>query len=178
MCGQTLCGSEMRLRGGCDLPDVERMKEAMGEAEDLVLKVEPEERDINGTLTLRERLRQAVRDNNVTSAEALIDQGARVNAVARGTHATVLISAAFQNDVEMVDMLLLRGALPNVFDEAGMAPLHYAAAWGYDTIVEQLMAAGADPTAGNLEGVCPGDLARTRGHTQTSATLQKWIDAR
>ncbi|KAJ1471785.1 hypothetical protein T484DRAFT_1842795 [Baffinella frigidus] len=87
MCGQTLCGSEMRLRGGCDLPDVERMKEAMGEAEDLVLKVEPEERDINGTLTLRERLRQAVRDNNVTSAEALIDQGAWVNAVARGTHA-------------------------------------------------------------------------------------------
>ena len=68
-----------------------------------------------------------------------IARGARVNAVERGTHATPLITAAFQNDREMIDVLLAAGANPNLGDDMHMVPLHYAAAWGYDEIVDKLM---------------------------------------
>ena len=52
-----------------------------------------------------------------------ISAGANVNAVERGTHATVLITASFQNDVEMVKALLRCGARTDVSDEMIMVPL-------------------------------------------------------
>lgn len=39
----------------------------------------------------------------------------------------------------MIDVLLAAGANPNLGDDMHMVPLHYAAAWGYDEIVDKLM---------------------------------------
>uniref|UniRef100_A0A7S1GYN0 Uncharacterized protein n=1 Tax=Hemiselmis andersenii TaxID=464988 RepID=A0A7S1GYN0_HEMAN len=128
-------------------------------------------------VTLNGRFRKAVRDCNLTLAETFISEGAEVNLAERGTHSTVLITACFQNDLEMIDMLLSKGALPNLCDEMLMAPLHYAAAWGYDLVVERLMATGADPTLLNMEGLTPRDLAEKRGHLYCAELLDKWLEA-
>jgi hypothetical protein len=55
---------------------------------------------------------------------------------------------------------------------------HYAAAWGYEVVVEQLMAGGADPTADNMEALTAAQLARNRGHNESAAVIDKWVDAR
>ena len=47
-------------------------------------------------LHIDEQLRRAVRNSTAHEAEVLIERGARVNHVSEGTHATVLITAAFQ----------------------------------------------------------------------------------
>jgi len=133
---------------------------------------------INITRALDEELRAAVLDWNASCAEILIAKGARVNAVERGTHATVLITAAFQNDNKMVDALLKAGANPNLGDEMLMIPLHYAAAWGYDEIVDKLMCAGSNPNMPDMNDCTPLQLARARGHNRTVDLLQHWLDAR
>lgn len=46
---------------------------------------------------------------------------------------------------DMVSLLLLYGARPNVFDRSGCPPIYYAALKGLTVIALDLMAAGADP---------------------------------
>jgi len=45
-------------------------------------------------------------------------------------------------------------------------------------VVEQLMAGGADPTADNMEALTAAQLARNRGHNESAAVIDKWVDAR
>ena len=44
--------------------------------------------------------------------------------------------------------------------------------------MEQLMAGGADPTVENMEALTAAQLARKRGHTESAAVIDKWVDAR
>lgn len=100
--------------------------------------------------SLNAQLRDAARDGNITDVQQLIERGARVNAVERGSHACALATAAFQNDRDLVRYLLSVGADPNIQDEHQMTPLHYAAGWGYAEVVDILMCAGANPEIGNM----------------------------
>lgn len=55
--------------------------------------------------------------------------------------------AAQDGDVAEVKRLLKDGYQPNVFDELGKTPLHYAAARGQLEVMEVLIASGADVNA-------------------------------
>jgi ankyrin repeat protein len=55
--------------------------------------------------------------------------------------------AAQDGDAAEVRRLLSVGHQPNVFDEVGKTPLHYAAERGYLQVIEALIASGADVNA-------------------------------
>jgi ankyrin repeat protein len=55
--------------------------------------------------------------------------------------------AVADGDVEKVTRLLNEGHQPNVFDELGKTPLHYAAEHGRLNIMRLLLASGADVNA-------------------------------
>jgi ankyrin repeat protein len=58
---------------------------------------------------------------------------------------TLLMSAVGRQRVDVVELLLSRGANPNVCDERiGVTPIMIAATWGDPNIIEQLIRAGAD----------------------------------
>jgi hypothetical protein len=156
-------------------------------------------RRCNSSKSLNSRLRSAAQDGNLTAVQDLVAQGARVNALERTTHACALITASFQNDRDLANLLLRLGAKTDVQDEMMMTPLHYAAGWGYEEMTEILLGAGADPYIGNMvctllyafmvllffsnfyvlkENLTAKELANNRGHVSCAELLQRWMDSR
>lgn len=74
--------------------------------------------------------------------------------------------AAIANRVSIVQSFLAHGAQLNTVDRFGMTPLLYAASinHGDTTVMEKLIAAGADTTAKNKEGLTAFDLAKKYHH--------------
>lgn len=58
--------------------------------------------------------------------------------------------------------LLARGANPNVQDNGGYTPLHYAAMHDHSALVRRLIQNKADPTLRTLHGLLASDVATTR----------------
>lgn len=121
--------------------------------------------------SLNAQLRDAAKDGNLTAVKALVAQGARVNAVERGSHACALTTAAFQNDRDLVRLLLNLGADCNIQDEHRMTALHYAAGWGYDEMTEILLGAGADPWIGNMVSILAFNDHHSRAHPKVDRKI-------
>jgi ankyrin repeat protein len=79
---------------------------------------------------------------------------------------SVLSWATIGNNAGMVKSLLARGAQVNHVDNFGMSPLLYAASvdFGDTSVLEKLIAAGADLSAKNKEGLTALDLAKNYRH--------------
>jgi uncharacterized protein len=67
--------------------------------------------------------------------------------------------------LDLLDLLLGRGASPDPPEAFGLTPLHSAAAHGNPDMVNRLLAAGADPRLKTNEGKTPADVAAQYGHT-------------
>ena len=105
--------------------------------------------------------------------EFLLTNGAEVNTAARNAQkVTSLHGAVARRDVEIVKMLLERGADPNATQERGFAPLHDAAANGNLALVQLLAKHGARVDAKADAGKTPGDMAAERGHKEVAEWLE------
>lgn len=105
--------------------------------------------------------------------EFLLKNGAKVNTAARNAQrVTSLHGAVARRDVEIVKMLLERGANPNATQERGFVPLHDAAANGNLALVQLLVKHGARVDAKADDGKTPGDMATERGHKEVA----EWLD--
>ncbi len=104
--------------------------------------------------------------------EFLIGAGASPNEV-DDDKISVLGWATIANSARMVQSLLSRGAQVNHVDNFGMTPLLYAASidFGDTAVLEKLIAAGADVSAKNKEGLTALDLARTYRHQALASVL-------
>ncbi|HLW43387.1 MAG TPA: ankyrin repeat domain-containing protein [Candidatus Acidoferrales bacterium] len=107
--------------------------------------------------------------------EFLLKHGADVNTAARNPQkVTSLHGAVARRDVEIVKMLLERGANPNAMQERGFVPLHDAAGNGNLALVQLLVKHGARVDAKADDGKTPGDMAAERGHKE----LAEWLEGK
>ncbi len=90
---------------------------------------------------------------------------------------TALHAAAAHRDsgvaLEMVRLLLDRGASPNVTQHGGWTPLHQAAAHGPAEMVRTLLDHGADPNAASDDGRTPAAMATGAGHSEVAWMLRE-----
>ena len=89
----------------------------------------------------------------------------------------VLLDAAKNGDIEAVKQHLAAGADVNAKTADGTTPLHNAAVYGHNEVVELLIANGAEVNAiivsGRNQGKTPVDLAIWRKKTETADLLRK-----
>ena len=98
----------------------------------------------------------AVFFGNKATAEVLLDAGADVNQQSReAMKIRALQSAAAARRLDLAEMLLARGANPNLRVEGGFAPLHGAALSGQIDLALLLLKHGADVNAKDDSGSTP-----------------------
>ena len=131
-------------------------------------------------------LYRAVRAIDLPSVKLLVDGGANPS-IALKDGSTPLMAAAGlgaprggdeevteagdRNDpVDVMKLLVEKGADVNAANDAGMTPMHYAVQRGVDRIIEYLASKGARFDVKNKQGRSPADLARGR-----TATLVKQL---
>jgi ankyrin repeat protein len=116
----------------------------------------------------------AFKFGDVDVARTLLDLGAPVD-FADGNGITMLGRSVLNNEVEMAEMLIARGASVNVVDKMGMTPLLWAANvdFGDAAMIELLLKSGARADVRNKDGLTPLELARKLGHANLIPALEK-----
>ncbi len=118
----------------------------------------------------RPALMHAVIRNDLEKIAALIKAGVWLDETDEGE--TALHWAVSRQHTEIVTMLLDAGANPNIPDNEGCTPLHDVAEMGdcpsARTMLEALLAAGADPSRREKNGRTPSDLAESMGYVMPS----------
>ncbi len=123
----------------------------------------------------RTPLMSAVQSRNGQAVQALLANGAEVNArnPDRGATALAWASGKF-GDLAMVQALLAAGADVNVSDKGGMTPLLWAAGFGDVARVEALVEAGASlQVSDSARGATPLMNAARTGSLETLHALVK-----
>lgn len=135
-------------------------------------------------------LLKAASTGDVATVRRLLDSGVDINYHSKDKQATgrtALSEAAIQGHLEVVRLLLERGANLDWQDRAvGFTPLGWAANEGHESIVEALLEAGADPNVPTPEflhtplmaaaqrGSLPDRKAPGRGRRQCQCHDVRW----
>ena len=111
-------------------------------------------------------------------AKALLDLGAEPDAPAVNLSRVCPIhSAAAHRDADrslaLCQLLLEKGADPNLKQAGGWTPLHQAAAHGRTDVVKLLLAHGASTEAVSDDKRTPGQMAELKGHKEILEMLQE-----
>ena len=105
-------------------------------------------------------------------AEAVLGEGRDINAINPKQGRTLLYGSANRGTLKPVQWLLDHNANPNALDEDGRTPLHVAAVRNTHTsVVEALVAAGADPGIQDASGKLAIDYARSKNRQRVVAYL-------
>lgn len=126
-------------------------------------------------------LYRAVRAIDLAAVQLLVDRGADPSQAIKDGSTPMMAAAGLgaprggdeevteagdRNDpIDVMKVLLAKGANVNAANDAGMTPLHYAAQRGSDRIIEFLASQGARFDVKNKQGRSPSELAR--GKTAT-----------
>ena len=113
------------------------------------------------------------------TARLLMDAGANLNLKATNTTQVGPIHAAVaRSDIASLQILLLRGADPNLSQQRMMRPIHEAAAAGNLPIVAMLLMFGAYIDAKNEDGKTAADFARENGKFDLVKKLEELLNAK
>ncbi|TYP72078.1 ankyrin repeat domain-containing protein [Paenibacillus methanolicus] len=114
------------------------------------------------------------------AVKVLLAHGAEVNAVSHSKVAYIPSNTALhaaiagKRDMEVIRVLLMNGANPNIFDSNGHTSLHTAAFHDDNAeLIELLREHGADVEARIEGGVDAGALAKERGNLRVAAALER-----
>lgn len=83
-----------------------------------------------------------------------------------------LLHVAFDDRVEIAELLIEKGADVNEKSERGRTPLHRAAFYGAEGVIGVLIANGADVSIEDNDGLKPFELAMDVGHGEVAETLR------
>lgn len=123
------------------------------------------------TPTASDELNKAARAGNLKSVEALIADGALVNA-RNSLGGTALHDAAWSGEKEIAAYLISAGADVNAkHAEGSSTPLHYAVLTNHPEVVEVLLDHGADVKALYRSTQTPLQLAAARGYGRIASLL-------
>jgi ankyrin repeat protein len=121
------------------------------------------------------RLVSACRDGDTEAAKKVLDETNihpdRTGDPGGSVGATALMAAAASGSVGCVDLMLEKGANPNLRDKDAWSALHYAAARGKVDTCDRLIKAGAELAAINEEGEIPLHCAGRSGDVPTCELL-------
>ena len=107
---------------------------------------------------------EAVRDNDIEKARALIEEGADLNERGGYYLATPLINAIWNNSFEMAKLLIESGANLNLIDFDGLTPLMHAVLDKEKApIAKLLIQSGCDTSVMGENGKTALDVARENG---------------
>jgi ankyrin repeat protein len=121
-----------------------------------------------------EALYKAAGDGDAAQVTALLDGGTDVNgATKNGSYA--LNNAAVENEVDVIKLLLDRGANPNVQNSQGDTPLICATkyAGGKTATVQLLVDAGTDLTIRDKKGRTALDYAKEKEQQEAITLLDR-----
>lgn len=100
----------------------------------------------------------------------LVNTRRDINELGGPTHAPAISFAVCKRKPQILKHLLQCGALPNIVDNVGQAPIWYAAHMGFADCMEILLQYGADVNAGDPTALM---AAATEGHVDIVAELLK-----
>lgn len=120
-------------------------------------------------------LQYAVTTGDAAMVELLLKRGGNANESDPDDQISLVGWAAITNSVDVLDVLLARGAKVDHKDSYGMTPLLFAASIDYgDTVViEKLLAGGANDKATTNGGKTASDLAKGYKHNAIAERLAK-----
>ncbi|WP_405677304.1 ankyrin repeat domain-containing protein [Streptomyces sp. NBC_01511] len=118
-------------------------------------------------------LRYAVRHNRIAATGHLLDRGFDVNQRLGDRGDEALAVACSDNHLELVEMLLRRGAEVDACDDGGRTALMTGAARGFPRIVDRLLRAGADRDRTDSAGRTAYDVAGGRRPSQVRRRLRE-----
>jgi len=98
-------------------------------------------------------------DGDLSLVEKALDNGEEVNCTADEGGLTPLHYACDRGHVDVVKLLLARGANITALDEGRQTPLHYAVSNDFLEVVRLLAAEGADFSMEDEDGNTPVDVA-------------------
>ena len=113
----------------------------------------------------------AARQNDIKAIQALLAEGADVNARDDNGHTALIVAADYKASKEVIQALLAEGADVNARDDDGNTPLHRAALNGHTQTIQDLLAEGANINAANTKGNTPLQIAGEQSHVQTIKVL-------
>jgi len=102
-------------------------------------------------------LHTAIRKKHYEVVKFLLDKGADINYTEKDLGWTPIHSAAFSGSLDILTLLIDRGARVNVPSGYGDYPIHLAAHQGHLDIIKKLVSAGADPDQKSGEMVMAPD---------------------
>ena len=109
--------------------------------------------------------------------EALLEAGADPHVRLLNIESTAIHCAAEakREQVEIIELLLAKGATLNVQDKLGRTPLHLAAKSRYThpKLIEAMLDLGADPGVKNRDGEYPADYAEKNQALQGTPVCQR-----
>jgi tankyrase len=128
-------------------------------------------------------LHRAAQFGAIELASLLISKGADVNAVSHYTGGLVtdldtplhVALSSPENDetkIKIMNLLLKHGAKVNAKNCFNETPLSYAAFLSGPSVVEELLAKGADPSIRNTDGKSPLDMAKQFKKTENVKVLE------
>ncbi|KAJ0410129.1 hypothetical protein ATCC90586_001614 [Pythium insidiosum] len=118
----------------------------------------------------------AAQHGNATRVQTLLDRRSVVSIDVPETRTrwTALHFAAHGGHVEVVQLLLERGADPELRDAMGNTPLHLSAGWGNLRTTVLLLEAGASPSVVNDSGLSALQLAQRLARREQLRVLEDW----
>lgn len=109
---------------------------------------------------------KALLDGNTDSVNTLLSFSGKLAFIKDTKGRLPVHLVALKGYVEMMEILLSKGADIESYDKSKRTPLHYAAEAGSIPMVEFLLAKGAMPMAEDLKHKTPKDLANMNGHAE------------
>ena len=113
---------------------------------------------------LDENLSRAVKSGDSGAVDFLLQKGANPDFQESEFGCTLLIVAAFQNDLECTKVLLQAKADPNIKSDKGLAPISFACNKGFEDMVAAYISNDADVNISNGNGYTPLHDAIEGGH--------------